>query len=410
MVHSTGTGTGNDVVNRDDQAYMRRALELAERGRGRVSPEPLVGCVIVNGGQVVAEAWRADSSQPAAESVALQAAAGAASGATAYLTLEPAPGEPNAAGARALIDAGIRRVVVAALQPEPTVQGASVAALQRGGVEITTGVLQDEANRQNEVYRTNRLLGRPYLLFVTAMSLDGKVATRTGAGNRLIGDAARALVHEWRNEYDGVGIDVGTVLAIDPALTTRLADPNKSTLSDAPTEPNAALPGRTAIKVLFDPQLRTPPHARLFQTGPDGAPARVKLVTAEGARQRDPHAAQLVRTLTAHGAEVLAVPQEHERLDLKAALRALLAQGVCSLMLECDGELAWEFLRAEVVDRVACFVAPTIIGGRGTPGPVGGSGAATLEEAVMLPDFQVEVIGSDLLVTGHPDYPVVLAE
>lgn len=410
MVHTSGTGTGIDVATSDDQAFMRRALELAERGRGRVSPEPLVGCVIVNGGQVVAEGWRASASQPAAEVVALRAAAGAAIGATAYLTLEPAPGEPNGAGAQALVGAGIQRVIVAALQPEPSEQGTGVAALQREGVAVSTGVLEDEATRQNEVYRTNRLLGRPYLLLMTAMSLDGKVATRAGAGQRLIGDAARALVHEWRNEYDGVGIDVGTALAVDPALTTRLADPNKSTLSGAPTEPNAALPGRTAIKVLFDPQLRTPPHARLFQTGPDGAPARVKLVTAEGAGQQGPHAAQLVRALTAQGAEVLAVPQEHERLDLKAALRALLAQGVCSLMLECGGELAWELLQAEVVDRVACFVAPTIIGGRGTPGPVGGSGSASLEEAVMLPDFQVKVIGSDLLVTGHPDYPVVLAE
>lgn len=406
MVQLSGSG----AFGAAEEIYMRRALELAERGRGRVSPNPLVGCVIVNEGQIVSEGWHSQAGEPHAEAVALFEAGPAAAGATAYVTLEPCDHHGRTPPCTdALIQAGVRRVVIAALDPNPQVNGAGAERLRQAGIEVVTGVLQDEANLQNEVFRTNQLLGRPFVLYKTAMSLDGKVAVGEGPARWITGDSARALVHEWRNEYDAIGVGIGTVVADDPSLTTRLADPNKSTLTGAPSGPSALTgPGRTPVKVIFDSNLRTPPHARLFEPGPDGEAPRVIVVAAESALQRNPHATPLLRTLLNRGADVIFVPEHAGRPQLKAALSELLARGVTSLLLEGGGDLAWAFLEAELVDRVAWFVAPTLIGGVGTPGPVGGQGARTLADAVHLPDLNVQMVGSDLLVTGHPDYPVVL--
>jgi len=164
------------------------------------------------------------------------------------------------------------------------------------------------------------------------------------------------------------------------------------------------------VKVVFDSNLRIPPHARLFEPGPDGVSARVIVVAAEQALQRNPHATAVLRTLLNLGADVIFAPEERGRPQLKPALTELLNRGVTSLLLEGGGDLAWAFLQAELIDRVAWFVAPTLIGGASIPGPVGGAGAATINDAVHLPDMQVEMVGSDLLITGHPDYPVVLVD
>lgn len=390
---------------------MRRALELAGRGRGRVSPNPMVGCVLVHSGEVVGEGWHSQAGQPHAEVMALREAGPNARGATAYVTLEPCDHQGRTPPCtEVLLRAGVQRVVVAAPDPNPLVNGAGIERLTRAGVEVVTGVLQDEANRQNEVFRTNQLLGRPFVLYKTAMSLDGKVSVRQGPARWITGDAARARVHEWRNEYDAIGVGIGTLLADDPSLTTRLADPNKSTLSDTPNPSAPGLPGRTPVKVVFDPRLRTPPHARIFEPGPDGADARVIVVAAESTLHDNPHATPLLRALLNRGADVMFVPDQGGTPQLKPALKGLLERGVTSLLLEGGGGLAWAFLEAELIDRVAWFIAPTLIGGAGTPGPVGGAGVATIDDAVRLPDFQVEVVGSDMLVTGHPDYPVVLVD
>ena len=412
MVDHPATGAYGAADNIYEEIFMRRALELAERGRGRVSPNPLVGCVLVKDGQIVGEGWHRQAGEPHAEAEALYAAGPAAAGATAYVTLEPCNHHGRTPPCtEALISAGVARVVVAALDPNPRVNGAGLERLRQAGVEVVTGVLQDEANRQNEVFRTNQLLGRPFVLYKTAMSLDCKVSVGEGPARWITGDAARARVHEWRNEFDAVSVGIGTVIADDPSLTTRLADPNKSTLTGASVNgADMAVPGRTPVKVVFDSNLRVPPHARLFEPGPDGAPARVIVVAAERALQRNPHATAVLRTLLNRGADVIFAPEEQGRPQLKPALTELLNRGVTSLLLEGGGDLAWAFLRAELIDRVAWFVAPTLIGGASIPGPVGGTGAATINDAVHLPDMQVEMVGSDLLITGHPDYPVVLVD
>jgi diaminohydroxyphosphoribosylaminopyrimidine deaminase/5-amino-6-(5-phosphoribosylamino)uracil reductase len=404
--------SGTGAYGAAEEIYMRRALELAERGRGRVSPNPLVGCVLVNEGQIVGEGWHSQAGEPHAEAEALHAAGPLAAGATAYVTLEPCAHYGRTPPCtEALIEAGVQKVVVAAYDPNPKVNGAGVRRLREAGIEVVTGVLQDEAHRQNEVFRTSQLLGRPFVLYKSALSLDGKVALTNGPARWISGEAARARVHQWRDEYDAVAVGIGTVLADDPQLTTRLQDLTKSTLTGAPVDPAASFrPGRTPIKVIFDSDLRTPPRARLFEPGPGGEPARVIVVAGDGALQRNPDATPQLRALLNRGAEVILVQEENGKPQLKSALTELLKRGVTSMILEGGGQLAWAFLEAELIDRVAWFVAPVLLGGTGAPGPLAGRGTTNLEDAVRLPDMAVEVVGADLLVTGHPDYPVVLAD
>ncbi|HZW99076.1 MAG TPA: bifunctional diaminohydroxyphosphoribosylaminopyrimidine deaminase/5-amino-6-(5-phosphoribosylamino)uracil reductase RibD [Trueperaceae bacterium] len=363
---------------------MRRALELAARGRGRTSPNPLVGCVIVSpDGEVVGEGWHPFAGGPHAEAAALAAAGESARGATVYVNLEPCDHHgrtPPCTGA--LLSAGVAAVVVGHLDPDPRVSGRGVARLEAAGVDVSVGLLAAAAEELNEPYLTSQRLGRPHVLYKTAMSLDGKIATRTGSSRWLTGEAARARVHEWRDEVDAVALGVTTVLRDDPALTTRLPG------------------GRTPLKVVFDSHLRTPPTAKLFEPDLQGVPARVVVYTKEGAP------VDHVERLERRGAHVVVVPPEYERPSVPAALSDLHGRSVRSLLLEGGGTLAWAFLASRSVDRVAWFVAPKLIGGP-APSPLAGTGVEELAAAYHVERSQVEKIGDDLLIRGRVVYPEV---
>ncbi len=363
---------------------MRRALELAARGRGRTSPNPLVGCVIVDeAGVVVGEGWHPYAGGPHAEAAALAAAGTAARGATAYVNLEPCDHHGRTPPCtEALIAAGVRSVVVAHLDPDERVSGRGAKRLEEAGLAVRVGLLAREAERLNEAYLTSQRLGRPHVLYKTAASLDGKIATRTGASRWLTGEAARTRVHEWRDEVDAVAVGVTTVLLDDPALTTRLPG------------------GKTPIKVVFDSRLQTPPTARLFEPDPAGVPARVVVyTTAEAPAAR-------AAALEGRGAAVVRVASEAGRPSVAAALRDLNGRSVRSLLLEGGGTLAWAFLAARSIDRVAWFVAPKLLGGQ-APGPLSGAGVETLQEAWLIEETTCEKIGDDLLVRGRVAYPEV---
>ncbi len=363
-----------------DVRHLRRTLALAERGRGTTHPNPMVGCVIARGDEAVAEGWHERAGGPHAEAAALAAAGERARGATAYVTLEPCAHHGRTPPcADALIAAGVARVVFASPDPDPRVAGAGEARLRSAGVEVVAGALRDEADALNAAYLTHRRLGRPWVRYKTAMTLDGKIATRTGRSRWITGPAARAMVHRWRHQADAVAVGINTLLQDDPALTTRLEG------DDAP--------GRTARKVVFDAIARTPVTARVFDDGPDGAPARVTIVVGPDAPD--------VRTeaLEARGARVLRVPAHQGRPDVAAALRALAADDVVELLLEGGGTLAWSFLAAGAIDRVAWFVAPKLVGGRGAS-PLAGLGVAGMEAAHALQNAQVRRVGDDLLIEG----------
>ena len=360
---------------------MRRALALAERGRGRVSPNPLVGCVLVREGEVVGEGWHRRAGEPHAEVEALTAAGERARGATAFVTLEPC----NHTGrtppcTEALIQAGVRRVVVAALDPNPVTDGAGVRRLRDAGLEVEVGLAREEAEAQNEVFRVAQIRRRPFVLYKSAMTLDGKIATRTGRSRWITGEAARQRVQHWRSELDGVAVGINTVLLDDPLLTSRVDG------------------GRTPVKVVFDSVARTPLTARLFEPDAAGVPARVVLFATEKASP------ERIAALRERGAEVVVTGEAQGRTEVRTALPALLELGVTSLLLEGGGTLAWAFFEAQAVDRVAWFIGPKLLGGAGAS-PLGGIGVARMEDALGLTDVSTESLDGDLLVTGRVRYP-----
>lgn len=381
----SGAAQGNVSWTDQDASFMKRALELAERGRGTVSPNPLVGCVIVKDGVAIGEGWHERAGEAHAEVRALAAASGvtpddaaeAARGATAYVSLEPCSHTGRTGPCtEALIEAGVSRVVVASLDPNPVVNGRGLERLRSHGVEVEFGLMRAAAETQNEVFRTAQLLRRPFVLYKTAMSLDGKIAVRTGRSRWITGPAARARVHEWRAELDAVVVGVNTLLLDDPSLTAR--------------EPV----GRTPLKVIFDSVARTPPTAKLFDVDDAGVPARVVIYcTSEAPQSR-------VAALESAGATVVRASSERGRPIVAAALTDLLQRGVTSVLLEGGGTLAWDFFAHGFVDKVAWFIAPKLLGGTAA-GPLGGVGVASVAEAFELQDVVTESVGSDLLVTGR---------
>jgi diaminohydroxyphosphoribosylaminopyrimidine deaminase/5-amino-6-(5-phosphoribosylamino)uracil reductase len=375
------TGGSREPVS-EHERFMSRALVLAEQGRSSTLPNPMVGCVLVKGGdEIVGEGWHERAGNDHAEARALAQAGERARGATAYVTLEPCNHHGNTPPCTdALIAAGVRRVVIASSDPDPRVSGSGIKRLQEAGIAVVEGVLRDEADAQNAAYLRMQRAGRPFVLYKTAMTLDGKIATRSGQSRWITGEDARELVQLWRSRLDAVAVGINTVLLDDPLLTARVSG------------------GRTPLKVVFDSVARTPPGARLFEPDAEGRAPRVVLFTTEKAP------AERVRALADAGAEIVQVSAQRGRALVTEALRELKARGVRSLLLEGGGTLAWSFLEAEAVDRVAWFIGPKLLGGAGAT-PLGGMGVSGMADALELEAMRAEMVGDDLLITGGVRYP-----
>jgi diaminohydroxyphosphoribosylaminopyrimidine deaminase/5-amino-6-(5-phosphoribosylamino)uracil reductase len=353
---------------------MRRALALAEQGRGRTSPNPVVGAVLVRDGTIVGEGFHERYGGPHAEVMALRAAGEQARGATLYVTLEPCC-HVGLTGpcTEAILAAGVRRVVAATIDPNALVSGKGIALLRAAGVEVEVGLLEPEAREQNRFYLRWITTGLPFVGLKWAMSADGRIATRTGDAKYLTGETARALVHRLRAEWDAVLVGVGTVATDDPELTVRLVE------------------GRNPLRVVLDSRLRTPPTARLLK-----APGSTLVV---GALPLD---AEKARALEAAGAEVVGVPAFEGRVDIRSLLRLLGNRRLTSVLVEGGAEVHASFFRAGAVDEVHGFVAPLVIGGREAPGPVGGAGAALLAQAARLALVRQERLGDDIYALWRP--------
>ncbi len=356
-----------------DETFMRRALRLAEGGRGLTSPNPMVGAVLVREGEVVGEGYHAAAGRPHAEIEALGAAGARADGATLYVTLEPcAHWGRTPPCAPAVVAAGVGRVVAALSDPNPAVAGRGFAILREGGVAVTAGVLEREAERQNRVFLTATRHGRPHVTLKAAMTLDGRIADVHGESKWITGEAARSHAHRLRSEADAILVGVGTVLRDDPLLTVRLDRP-------WPREP---------LRVVLDARARTPAAARLIGAG---SPARALVAVGEEA------APEAVQALSAAGAVVVRLATSRGRVEPAAVLADLYAREVRAVLVEGGGEVHAAFLEAGLVDRVAIFIAPRLVGGRDATPFVAGAGRA-LKEAVRLGELTVTRIGDDLLV------------
>lgn len=370
-----------------DERYMRRALALAERARGHTHPNPIVGAVVVKDGRIVGEGFHPRAGEPHAEVFALRQAGEAARGAEVYVTLEPCDHHGRTPPCSlALLQAGVARVVYAASDPGAK-SGGGGERLRRGGVRVEAGLLEAEARAQNRAFFHAARYGRPFVLWKAALTLDGRVAADGGRGEAVSGPESHRVAHGYRQSCAAVAVGVGTVLADDPALTVR--EPEFRAFP-AMVEPP---PLRDPLKVVFDPAARTPPEARLFAPGPRGEPARVLVFVGESA------ARERVGALEAAGAEVLTLPEDERGLSVNAALAALYGRGVDSLLLEGGPRLAGSFVAAGLVDRLALFVAPRLLGeGRSL---LEGFSYESLAGAARFVRERAEWLGSDLWIEGR---------
>ncbi|OGB95596.1 MAG: riboflavin biosynthesis protein RibD [candidate division NC10 bacterium RIFCSPLOWO2_12_FULL_66_18] len=360
-----------------DQQWMRRALDLAARARGRTSPNPMVGAVLVKDGQLIGEGFHAYTGSDHAEVAALRDAGPAATGATLYVSLEPCCHYGRTPPCvDQILQAGIRRVVAACEDPNPAVSGKGIAALRAAGLSVDVGVLAEEAERVNEAFFTHVRTGRPFVTLKVAASLDGKIATRTGESRWITGESARRRVHQLRNEVDAVLVGIGTVLRDDPLLTTRLG------IADQ----------RDPIRVIVDNLARLPLRAKVVNRA-STAPT-ILAVSQMAPRTK-------LEALEREGVQVIVVESSPRRVSLERLIEALGKRGILSVMIEGGAEINASALREGIVDKVLVFLAPTLIGGKSTPTAVGGDGIESLSQAVRLRDVRIERFDGDILVEGY---------
>jgi len=353
-----------------DAFWMRRALQLAAVARGRTSPNPMVGAVVVRDGVEVGSGYHRGPGAAHAEVEALRRAGARARGATLYVNLEPCDHHGRTPPCTdAILAAGVRRVVVAVEDPDPRVRGRGIRRLRQAGVQVEVGVLEGEARRLNAAYVKHRTTGLPWVTAKWAMSLDGRIATRTGASRWITGPQAREYAHRLRDRHDAVMVGVGTALKDDPALTCRV-------------------PGG---RVVLDCRQRLPPHARMRREGGSA----VVVATTPGA---DPARADQVRGA---GAEVWVCEPEGGRVSLRDLLGRLADRGVLSVLVEGGAALHASLLEAGLVDRVVALLAPVLVGGEAALPPVGGTGVAELSRALRLENVVVRRFGQDVCVEGE---------
>ncbi|MBI3078495.1 MAG: bifunctional diaminohydroxyphosphoribosylaminopyrimidine deaminase/5-amino-6-(5-phosphoribosylamino)uracil reductase RibD [Deltaproteobacteria bacterium] len=356
---------------------MRQALRLARRARGDTSPNPMVGAVLVREGAVVGAAYHRRAGEPHAEVHALAEAGARARGATLYVTLEPCAHHGRTPPcAEAILRAGVDRVVVGMVDPNPLVAGRGLAQLRAAGAAVTTGVLEDACQALNEAFCKFITTGRPFVILKGAASLDGKIATRTRDSKWITGEAARRYVHMLRREVDAILVGIGTIEADDPLLTPR----------------GVGRRSRTLYRVVADSRLRIAPGARVLAP----APACVTIVAPTVAAPPEK-----VALLEARGVRVLRVPGDGGRVDLPALVAELGKLPVVSLLIEGGGEINAEALRAGLVDKLLLFLAPKLIGGRQAVGLLGGEGPARVEEALGVQRLRVRRFGDDILLEGY---------
>jgi diaminohydroxyphosphoribosylaminopyrimidine deaminase/5-amino-6-(5-phosphoribosylamino)uracil reductase len=365
------------VSTETDRMYLSRAIELAGHGRGRVSPNPLVGAVVVRDGQVLGEGWHDELGGPHAEVAALTAA-GDAAGATIYVSLEPCCHHGRTPPCTdAIAAAGISRVVVASDDPSEKACGRGLGILRDEGieVEVADGELAERARRLNQPFRKHARTGRPWVLFKSAMTLDGKVATEAGDSKWISGEGSRSLAHRWRGELDAVAVGIGTALADDPRLTARV-------------DGVAHQPRR----VVFDSLARLPLDSKLIR---DASEVPLTVVLSRAA----PRTASAA--LVAAGAEIVVATGENEPARVRSALEQLGAQGVTSVLLEGGPHLAGAFLDAGEVDEIRLFLAPIVLGGRTARDPIEGEGPERIAEAIRALTLECERSDDDLLISAR---------
>jgi len=361
-----------NIVSKEDGFFMERALALAKRGAGRVNPNPMVGAVIVRDGTIIGEGWHERFGGPHAERNALKSCRTSPEGATLYVTLEPCCHYGKTPPCtEAILERGIGRVVIGSRDPNPLVAGKGIRILRENGISVTEGVLEERCDRLNAVFFHYIRNKTPYVTMKYAMTLDGKIATRSGYSKWITGSPARVRVHEDRSRNMAIMTGVGTVLADDPMLNCRLPE------------------GRQPIRLICDSRLRTPLTAQVVKTAGE---IRTWLLTCCGDREKQAGYRE-------RGCCVLEIPERDGHLDLKEAMDMIGKEGIDSIYLEGGEELNGAAMEAGIVRELHCYIGAKLFGGSGKS-PIGGSGVELPDQSWHVKIRDVTFFGEDILIEG----------
>lgn len=357
-----------------DQDYMRRAIELAKKGRGWVNPNPMVGAVIVKDGKIIGEGYHARYGELHAERNAIAALTESAEGATLYVTLEPCCHYGKTPPCtQAILEHRIARVVIGSRDPNPQVAGKGKRLLEEAGVKVEADFMKEDCDKLNPVFFHYITTKTPYVVMKYAMSADGKIASKTGDSKWITGKKARTLVHEIRHDYMGIMAGIGTVLTDDPMLNVRLEG------------------RKSPVRIICDSRLRIPEDSQIIRTAQEYQTIIACSIQTQEMQEKTEH-------LQKAGIQVISLPDSQGRVDLKGLMEYLGSQGIDSILLEGGAELNDSALRAGIVQEVKVFLGPKIFGGASAKTPVAGIGVESVVQAAELKLKNISQIGEDVLL------------
>ena len=357
-----------------DRQYMKMALELAQKGMGFTAPNPMVGAVIVKNGRIIGQGYHRKYGELHAEREALAACTEEPEGASIYVTLEPCchyGKQPPCVNA--ILEAGIRRVIIGSSDPNPLVAGKGLRILKDHGIEVTENILKEECDKLNEAFFYYIQNKKPYVVMKYAMTMDGKIAAYTGESKWVTGEAARIHVQEQRLKYTGIMVGVGTVLADDPMLTCRLEN------------------SRNPVRIICDSHLRTPLTSKIVRTA-----KTIPTILASSSKDQ-----QKIKNYEEMGCQVLYVPEKNGHIDLNRLMEILGATKIDSILLEGGGSLNWSALESGIVQKVQTYIAPKLFGGEEAKTPVEGKGFPDPASAVLLKNSEMIRLGDDFLIESE---------
>ena len=358
--------------------YMNLAIQLALRGTGHTSPNPLVGAVIVKNGRIIGQGYHARYGDLHAERAALAACSESPEGATIYVTLEPCchhGKQPPCTDA--IIESGIRRVVIGSRDPNPLVSGKGFRILREHGIEVTEDFMREECDAINAIFFHYIQTGMPYVTLKYAMTMDGRIATRTGASRWITGEKARENVHKDRNRHAAILAGIGTVLTDDPLLNCRIEG------------------GKDPLRVICDTKLRIPLDSQIVRTAKE-----IPTIIAAG-EDLDQSISSKLTALKAAGCRILPLPLKDGHPDLHALMEALGKEKIDSVLIEGGSQIAWSALSCGIVNKIQTYIAPKIFGSQEAPGPVGGAGVELPAECFALGTPDIRMLGDDILIESE---------
>lgn len=364
----------NTTDMEQDRQYMKMALELAQKGMGFTAPNPMVGAVIVKNGKIIGQGYHRKYGGLHAEREALAACTEEPEGASIYVTLEPCchyGKQPPCVNA--ILEAGIRRVIIGSSDPNPLVAGKGIRILKDHGIEVTENILKEECDKLNEAFFYYIQNKKPYVVMKYAMTMDGKIAAYTGESKWVTGEAARIHVQEQRLKYTGIMVGVGTVLADDPMLTCRLEN------------------SRNPVRIICDSHLRTPLTSKIVRTA-----ETIPTILASSSKDQ-----QKIKNYEELGCQVLYVPEKNGHIDLNRLMELLGAAKIDSILLEGGGSLNWSALESGIVQKVQTYIAPKLFGGEEAKTPVEGKGFPDPASAVLLKNSEIIRLGDDFLIESE---------